>query len=103
MATKTAKKTTIKPLDDRVLVKPDEPEERTESGIILPDSAQEKPLTGEVVAVGPGKLNDSGERTPVSVQPGDRVFYGRFGGTQVELNDEEHVILRDSELLAKVE
>ncbi len=93
----------IKPLDDRIVVKPHEAEEKTSSGIYLPDSAKEKPTTATVIAVGPGKLNDSGERTPVEVAKGDTVIYGKYAGTEVEVDGDKHVILRESELLAKME
>jgi len=102
MATKTAKKMKLKPLGDRVIVQPEQAESKTSTGIILPDSAQEKPMTGKVIAVGPGDLNDEGERTPVSVKVGDRVVYGKFSGNEIELNDETVIILRDAELLAKL-
>jgi len=102
MATKTAKKISLKPLGDRVIVQPEQAESKTSTGIILPDSAQEKPMTGKVIAVGPGELNDEGERTAVSVKVGDRVVYGKFSGNEIELNDETVIILRDAELLAKL-
>ena len=81
MATKTKTKTKIRPLDDRVLIKPDVPEDRTASGIYLPEGAKEKPITGKVVAVGPGKLADDGTRTAISVKAGDTVVYGKYTGT----------------------
>jgi len=93
----------IKPLDDRVLVKPTEAAEKTESGIFLPDSAQEKPTQGKVVAVGPGKLNDDGDRTPLEVKKGDTVIYGKYAGTEVDVDGDEGVILRESEILAVLE
>jgi len=99
----TATKTKIRPLDDRVLVKPSEAEERTSSGIFLPEGAKEKPMTGKIVAVGPGKLNDDGTRTAVTVRKGDTVVYGKYGGTEVELNGEEHMLVRESELLGVIE
>src|SRR5690625_3626905 len=95
----TAKKTNIKPLDDRVLINPSKPEEKTASGIVLPEGAQEKPMTGKVIAVGPGKLAEDGTRTPLTVKKGDVVVYGKFGGTEIDLNGKEHKILRESELL----
>jgi len=103
MATASKTKTTIKPLDDRVVIKPTEPEEKTESGIYLPESAQEKPMTGTVLAVGPGKLNDDGSRTQPSVKEKDTVLYGKFAGQEIELDDEDYVILRESEILGVVE
>ena len=99
MATKTKSKTKIRPLDDRVLIKPDVAEDRTASGIYLPEGAKEKPITGKVVAVGPGKLADDGTRTPVSVKAGETVVYGKYTGTEVDINDEQHVIAREGELL----
>jgi len=99
----TAKKTKIRPLDDRVLVKPSEAEERTSSGIFLPEGAKEKPMTGKIVAVGPGKLNDDGTRAAVAVKKGDTVVYGKYGGTEVELDGKEHVLVRESELLGVIE
>lgn len=101
MATATAKKLKIRPLDDRVVVEPFEAEERTAGGIVLPDTAREKPQQGKVVAVGPGKLLEkSGERAPMSLKVGDRVFYGKYSGTEIEIDGEEYVILRESDVLA---
>ena len=93
----------VKPLDDRVVVKPSESEEKTSSGIYLPEGAQEKPQTGKVVAVGPGKLNDKGERNKLSVKKGDTVVFGKYGGTEVDIDGEEHKILREGELLGVLE
>jgi chaperonin GroES len=101
--TKSKQTTSIKPLDDRVVIKPHEPEEKTESGIYLPESAQERPMTGTVLAVGPGKLNDDGSRAQPSVKENDTVLYGKFAGTEIELEDEDYVILRESEILGVVE
>lgn len=92
----------LKPLDDRVVVKPLEAEEVTAGGIVLPDSAQEKPQRGEVVAVGPGTLTDAGERSPVAVVVGDEVLFGKYGGTEIEIDGVEVKILRESDILAKV-
>ena len=92
----------IRPLDDRVVVEPVAAEERTAGGIVLPDSAKEKPQRGRVVAVGPGKLLDSGKRGELSVRVGDEVIYGKYGGTDIELNGDEVKILRESDILAKV-
>ena len=102
-ATKTKSKTTIKPLDDRVLVQPSKPEEKTASGIYLPEGAKEKPMMGKVIAVGPGKINDDGSRTALSVKKGDTVVYGKYAGTEIDVNDEKHIIVRESELLGIVE
>jgi len=92
----------IRPLDDRVVVTPLEAEERTAGGIVLPDSAKEKPQRGTVVAVGPGKLLDSGKRGELSVAVGDQVIYGKYGGTDIEVSGEDVKILRESDILAKV-
>lgn len=92
----------IRPLDDRVVVQPIEAEEKTAGGIVLPDSAKEKPQRGTVIAVGPGKLLDSGSRGELSVAVGDEVIYGKYGGTDIEINGDEVKILRESDILAKV-
>ncbi len=92
----------IRPLDDRVVVEPVEAEETTAGGIVLPDTAKEKPQRGKVLAVGAGKLLDSGERAEMSVAVGDEVIYGKYGGTDIEVNGEEVKILRESDILAKV-
>ncbi len=92
----------LRPLDDRVVVEPMEAEEVTAGGIVLPDSAQEKPQRGTVVAVGPGKLLDSGERGALSVAIGDEVIYGKYSASDIEVNDREVKILRESDILAKV-
>ena len=97
-----AKETKIRPLDDRVVVQPAEAEETTAGGIVLPDAAKEKPQLGTVIAVGPGKLLDSGNRGELSVAVGDRVYFGKYGGVDQELNGEEVKILRESDILAKV-
>jgi chaperonin GroES len=93
----------VKPLDDRVLVKPVEAESKTESGLYLPETAKERPVHGKVVAVGPGKKLDSGERAPMNVKKGDTVVYSRYAGTEVELKGAEHLIMRESELLGVLE
>ena len=101
MATATAKKLKIRPLDDRVVVERFEAEERTRGGIVLPDAAREKPQQGKVLAAGPGKLLEkSGERGKMSLKVGDVVFYGKYTGTEVELEGEKYVILRESDVLA---
>ena len=94
---------TVKPLEDRVLIKPIEPESKTASGIYLPETAKEKPMQGKVVAVGPGKLLDSGERVKPSVKKGDMVVFGKYAGTEIEIKNVKHMILRESELLGLVE
>ncbi len=105
MATKTASapKTRVRPLEDRVLVRPQVAEDRTTSGIYLPDTAKEKPMQGTVISVGPGKINDDDKRTPLEVKAGDVVVYGKYSGTEVDLDGEKLVLLRESELLAKLE
>ncbi len=95
-------KISLRPLDDRVVVEPSEAESTTAGGIVLPDSAREKPQRGTVVAVGPGKLLDSGNRGELSVAIGDIVIYGRYGGSEVEVDGREMKILRESDILAKV-
>ena len=93
----------FRPLYDRVLVKRVEAEERTSSGLILPDSAKEKPLEAEVIAVGNGKRLDDGSHRPVSVAAGDRVIFGKYTGDEVKLDGVEHIILSESDILAVVE
>ncbi len=95
-------KVKIRPLDDRVVVEPIDPEEVTAGGIVLPGSAQEKPQRGTILAVGPGKLLESGERGELSVSVGDEVIYGKYGGTDIEVDGDEVKILRETDILAKV-
>ncbi|MDB2686931.1 co-chaperone GroES [Mariniblastus sp.] len=95
-------KINIRPLDDRIVVEPMAAEETTAGGIVLPDAAQEKPQRGTVVAVGPGKLLDSGERGELSVAVGDEVIFGKYGGTEIEVDGTDVKILRESDILAKV-
>ena len=95
-------KISIRRLDDRVVVEPMAAEETTAGGIVLPDAAQEKPQRGTVVAVGPGKLLESGERGELSVGVGDEVIYGKYGGTEIEVEGQDVKILRESDILAKV-
>lgn len=92
----------IKPLADRVVVKPIESEEQTKSGIVLPDTAKEKPQEGVVVAVGSGKISDEGQRIPLEVKEGDKVIYSKYGGTEVKVDDEEYLILSERDVLARV-
>jgi len=92
----------INPLDDRVVVKPHEAEETTAGGIVLPDAAREKQQRGTVVAVGPGRLLDSGARAAVSVGVGDEVLFGKYGGTEIEIDGQDVKILRESDILAKL-
>jgi chaperonin GroES len=97
-----AKALKLRPLDDRVVVEPKEAEERTAGGIVLPDTAKEKPQRGTVVSVGPGKLLDSGERGTLSVAIGDEVIYGKYSGTDIEIDGRDVKILRETDILAKV-
>jgi len=93
----------ITPLDDRIVVEPIEADEKTAGGIVLPDSAKEKPQQGTVIAVGPGKTLDSGNRAEPLVAVGDRVLYAKYGGTEVEHEGKDYLILRESDVLAKLE
>jgi chaperonin GroES len=93
----------VKPLEDRVLIKPVEKETKTESGLYLPESAKEKPMQGKIVAVGPGKLLDNGERVKPAVKKGDTVVFGKYAGTEIEIKGVTHMIMRESELLGVVE
>jgi chaperonin GroES len=92
----------VKPLEDRVLVKPIEAESKTASGIYLPEASKEKPVRGTVVATGPGKRLDNGQRAKMSVGNGDTVVYGKYSGTEVEIKGEKHLIIRESELLGVI-
>jgi chaperonin GroES len=89
----------FKPLSDRILVKRTEEKEQVKGGIIIPDSAKEKPMEGKVIAVGPGKTEKDGGRTPMDVKKGDRILFGKYSGTEIKLDDVEHVILREEEVL----
>ncbi|MDD5509614.1 MAG: co-chaperone GroES [Dehalococcoidales bacterium] len=91
----------LKPLADRVVVKPIERERVSKGGIVLPDTAKEKPQEGEVVAVGEGRLSEDGKRIPMDVKVGDIVIYAKYGGTEIKIEDEEFMILRESDILAK--
>src|SRR5215467_1331025 len=92
----------VRPLDDRVVVEPLEAEEKTAGGILLPDTAKQKPQRGRVLAVGPGKLRDNGERSVLAVAKGDEVIYGRYAGSDIEIDGREIKIMRESDILAKV-
>jgi chaperonin GroES len=92
----------IKPLGDRVVIKPAEAEERTKGGIILPDTAKEKPVVGEVVAVGPGKIADDGKKIVMEVKVGDKVLYGKYSGTEVTIEGDEYLIMREADIFAIV-
>jgi chaperonin GroES len=93
----------LNPLDDRVVVEQIEAEETTAGGIVLPDAAKEKPQRGKVIAIGPGRLLDSGERCAVGVKIGDEVLFGKYGGTEIEVDGQEVKILREADILAKLE
>ncbi|MGQ9495454.1 MAG: co-chaperone GroES [Thermoanaerobaculaceae bacterium] len=94
---------TIRPLNDRVLLRRIEPEEVIKGGIIIPDTAKEKPQEAEVIAVGPGRLDDSGKRVPIEVKKGDRVLIGKYSGTDIKIGDDEYVIVREDEILGVIE
>jgi len=93
----------LRPLDDRVVVKPEEAEEKTAGGIVLPDTAKEKPMKGKVIAVGEGKLLENGNRVPIAVKKGETVLYGKYAGSDVEIDQVEYKILRESEILGILE
>ena len=93
----------IKPLQDRLVVKRIEEEEKTKGGIIIPDSAKEKPQEGRVIAIGDGKTLDSGQKAPLTVKPGDKILFGKYSGTEIKIDGEEHLILREDDVLAIVE
>ena len=92
----------VKPLNDRVLIKRVDPEEKAKGGIIIPDTAKEKPLEGKVVAVGAGRLDDNGKRIPLEVKAGDRVLIGKYAGTEIKIDEIEHVIVREEEILGVI-
>jgi chaperonin GroES len=92
----------VKPLHDRVLVRRFDPEEKVKGGIIIPDTAREKPLEGKVISAGPGKLDDKGKLIPMQVKAGDRVLIGKYAGTEVKIADVEHVIVREDEILGVI-
>ncbi|MCK4262601.1 MAG: co-chaperone GroES [Dehalococcoidia bacterium] len=93
--------TKIKPLGDRVVIKPTPKEEVSKGGIVLPDTAKEKPQEGEILAVGPGKLSEDGKLMPMEVKVGDKVIYSKYAGTEFKVDEEEVVIMRESDILAK--
>ena len=93
----------LKPLNDRVVVRRIEEEQKTAGGIIIPDTAKEKPIRGEVLAVGAGKVQDDGKRTPLDVKAGDRVLFGKYSGTDIKVDGEELLIMREDDILAIVE
>ncbi len=93
----------IRPLDDRVVIEPLEAEEKTQGGIVLPDSAKEKPTKGKVISVGDGKLLDSGKRAALLVKKGDRVLYGKYAGTEITVGGKDYLILKENDILAKID
>jgi chaperonin GroES len=102
MAKKDEANLKVRPLDDRVVVEPLEAEDKTSGGILLPDSAKQKPQRGRILAAGPGKLNDNGQRHALNVKVGDEVLYGKYSGAEVEVEGRELKILRETDILAKV-
>ncbi len=92
----------IRPLEDRVVIQQIEAEEKTSGGIVLPDTAKEKPQRGKVISVGPGKMLDSGERAPIALTEGDEVLFGKYSGTDIKVDGEEIKILRETDILAKI-
>lgn len=92
----------VKPLSDRIIIKPAPAEEKTKGGIILPDTAKEKPVIGEVVAVGPGRKSDDGKLVPMEIKVGDKVLYGKYSGTEVTIDGQEYLIMRENDIFAIV-
>lgn len=93
----------IRPLGDRIVVKPMPSEEKTKSGIVLPDTAKEKPQEGEVVAVGTGRLLESGQRVPIDLKPGEKILFSKYAGNEVKIDDVEYLIMRESDILGAIE
>jgi chaperonin GroES len=91
---------TLKPLADRVIVKPAQAEEKTKGGIIVPDTAKEKPVWGEIIAAGPGRVSEDGKHIPMELKKGDRVLYGKYSGTEVTIEGDEYLIMRESDIFA---
>ena len=93
----------VRPLHDRVIVKRVEEEEQTKGGIIIPDTAKEKPVEGKVVAVGDGKVQEDGKKTPLEVKAGDRVLFGKYAGTEIQIDGEENIIMKEDDIIAILE
>jgi chaperonin GroES len=102
LATATASKTKLRPLGDRVVVEPTPREEMTKSGLVLPDTAKEKPQEGTIIAAGPGKINDDGKREPMDVKEGDKVLYAKYAGTEFKIDGDEYLIVSQKDILAIV-
>jgi len=102
MATATKSKTKLSPLGDRLVIKPVVQEEVLASGIVIPDTANEKPQQGEVLAAGPGRLDDDGKRIPMDVKVGDRVLYAKYSGQEIKIDQEEYIVLSEKDVLCKV-
>lgn len=92
----------VRPLQDRVIVKRVNEEEKTKGGIIIPDSAKEKPMEGLVVAVGPGKVSEKGDKVPLEIKSGDRILFGKYSGTEISIKGEEHLIMREDDILGVI-
>ena len=101
-ATKSKAKTALQPLADRIVITPLKQEEVTASGLVIPDTAKEKPQQGEVVAVGPGKLDDSGKRIAMELNAGDRILYAKYTGTEIKLDGTDYIVLNEKDILAKL-
>ena len=93
----------IRPLHDRLIVKRLEEEEKTKGGIIIPDTAKEKPIEGKVIAVGQGRMNKDGKKVPMDVKKGDRILFAKYGGTEIKIDGEEHLMMREDDILAVIE
>ena len=93
----------IRPLEDRGVIEPMEAEEKTQGGIVLPDTAKEKPMKGKIIAVGDGKMLESGKRAELLVKKGDKVLYGKYAGTEITIDGKEYLVMRESDILAKIE
>jgi chaperonin GroES len=102
LATATASKTKLRPLGDRVVIEPTPREEMTKSGLVLPDTAKEKPQEGKIIAAGPGKINDDGKREPMDVKQGDKVLYAKYAGTEFKIDGDEFLIVSQKDILAIV-
>ena len=103
MATKTKERTIVRPLEDRILLQPLEAEERTTAGIYLPETAQEKPMQGEIIAVGPGGRDEAGKLIPIDVKAGDIVLFGKWSGTEVKIDGTEYLIMKESDIMGVLE